>query len=106
LLDPKYVPLSTTLSVVSEKTEDLHPGTAWLDKSSEGRSQRILIACASLEEDLGALPNSDRQEHLTWLEVRTVKPKGKKEMPVKEWWNGLSHDVKVRNRVVLDATPA
>ena len=75
--------------------KDHRPGTAWLDKSSDGA--RILIACVpeSVTPDnpwvrMGEMGHS-------WAEVGVIRKEGRKEMPVKEWWNGLPNSERSRN---------
>lgn len=63
-------------------------GTAWLDE----RGLRIWIRCQPASGD----PADG------WLQVARVKPEGKKEMGVKDWWNGLGADVKKRGWVRLE----
>ena len=62
------------------------PGKAWLDRSPAGKGQRLLVACVSADTTAGSLEISDGST--SWLEVRSVKPEGKKQMGVRDWWNG------------------
>lgn len=62
-------------------TSDCTTGTAILDRSAAGRSRRLIVACRAYNDaDVGGF---------SWLEVTKVKPEGKKQMDVKDWWNGL-----------------
>jgi len=66
--------------------EGASPGKAWLDRSSAGKGQRLLVACVSADTSPGSLDIPDGS--MSWLEVRSVKPEGKKQMGVRDWWNG------------------
>lgn len=79
---------------------DTVPGRAWLDRSREGKSQRLLIACMTREESADrAVPSS--KAAASWIEVRTVKPEGKKEMGVRDWWNGWPMEERKRGWIQL-----
>ena len=88
LLDVKPVEADlipeTFSSLVQE--EGVSSGKAWLDRSSAGKGQRLLVACVSADTSPGSLAITD--ESISWLEVRSVKPEGKKQMGVRDWWNG------------------
>lgn len=57
------------------------PGLAVLDK----RRRRMLVSTID-----------------GWVEVETVKSKGKKEAPASEWWNGLAPDARSRGWTVFE----
>jgi len=73
------------MSIVEK--EGVLPGKAWLDRSPEGKSQRLLIACVGGDDSYGGASTPSTRK-VSWVEVRSVKPEGKKEMGVRDWWNG------------------
>ena len=105
LLDPRLVSSGTRPRYMVRKLE---PGMVWLDKSPDGGSKRILVACkkglsdagssedSTVEvervgyEDAGGQGDGGGDEGVGLIEVRMVKPAGKKEVQVKDWWNGVA----------------
>ncbi|OXG16916.1 methionyl-tRNA formyltransferase [Cryptococcus neoformans Tu401-1] len=73
----------SSLPIPLYQPETITPGTAILYR--QGKSRRLFIACAG---------NS-------WIEVQEIKMASKKALGIKEWWNGLSKDVRESEKLVF-----
>ena len=77
-------------SMADELGPLLVPGLAWFARGTAGRSPRLLVACQKDPDDEAWKEADDNGEGpLEFVQIKRLRPDTKKEMVIKEWWNGL-----------------
>jgi hypothetical protein len=93
--DPITIPAA--LTVVSAK-----PGQAFFAKWDDPK--RLLVACAPEIVDHGdgdsiSGGSGVKPFEPTWIDVRSLRMEGRKEIPVSEWWNGLPKGKRAEGKI-------
>ena len=95
LIPPDRVPLALRSHL---RGHDYNPGRGWLDLSPTSDGNRIIIACIAHGIDQwGNTWYTHKAQGNSWLEVRTVKPSGSRQMTARDFWNGLPPGDRNRN---------
>lgn len=89
-------------SMVDELEPLLVPGLAWFARGTADRSPRLLVACPKDPGDgVWKEGNGNEGRPVEFVQIKRLWPETKKEVAVKEWWNGLQEHERKRNWVQL-----